>query len=127
MIRAWVFGEIPFPSRLWTTPSVAILFGTGCVRTEGWVSRKVGFRGGWGLALPDRRTFAAGILPAVLSKETSFRHRGCRRFPPPIELTRANPPTHNVSRGTVSRERSGLHPPRRAERGSLIQKSARSA
>ena len=86
--------------------------------------RKVGFRGGWRLAMPHRRTFAAGILPAALlpaalSQETSLRHSGCRRFPPPLELTRANPPTHKVPRGTVSRERSGPHPPRRVERGRL--------
>jgi hypothetical protein len=41
-----------------------------------------------GLPMPSRRTFASGILPSALSKETSLRHPGYARFPTPLDWHR---------------------------------------
>jgi hypothetical protein len=38
-----------------------------------------------GLPMPARRTFAPGILPSALSKETSLRRPGSARLPTPLD------------------------------------------
>jgi hypothetical protein len=40
-----------------------------------------------GLPVPSLRTFAAPFQACAHSEETSLRHRGCARFPTPLEGT----------------------------------------